>query len=239
MVFINGLGGQLESWFYQARHFSKTREVLCFDHRGNGRSRFVLGEAQMQTYVSDLVDLLKAQGIEQADFVGISFGGRVLQALALQEGFRVRRMVLVSTSAAPTLSNRSSLLREIDSMDAEQIFEDIVPLLFAPAYIAANEKRLRAFAQGRVRKPLDPKGLAMQWEALSKFDARSVLPQITQPTLVVHGTEDALCPFSAGEFLLQGLPKATLFSMKGVGHSPQVEDWVAFNQAVEDFLDGP
>jgi len=238
LVFVNGLGGQLESWFYQARHFSKTREVLCFDHRGNGRSRFVSGEAQMQTYVLDLVGLLKAQGIEQADFVGISFGGRVLQALALHEAFRIRRMVLVSTSAATNLSNRSRLLREMGRMDAEQIFKDIVPLLFAPAYIAANEKRLRAFAQGRARKPLDQKALAMQWEALSQFDVRPVLSQITHPTLVIHGTEDALCPFSAAESLVQGLPNATLFSMKGVGHSPQVEDWGAFNQAVEGFLEG-
>lgn len=239
LVFVNGLGGQLESWFYQARHFSKTREVLCFDHRGNGRSPMVLGPARVKTYVLDLLDLLDAQALGPADFVGISFGGRVLQALALEAPERVRRMVLVASSAAPSLSDRSQILREMGGMSADQIFEDIVPLLFAPTYIAANEKRLSAFARGRARKPLDSRGLAMQWEALAHFDVGASLNQIPHRTLVVHGTEDALCPFSAAEALVAGLPKATLSIMEGVGHSPQVEAWEAFNQSVDRFLNAP
>jgi pimeloyl-ACP methyl ester carboxylesterase len=239
LVFVNGLGGQLESWFYQTRYFSKTREVLCFDHRGNGRSPFVDGAPRIETYVADLVELLDSQGIAQADFVGISFGGRVLQALALQAPHRVRRLVLVATSAAPLSSKRSNILSKIGTMSAEQIFNDIVPLLFSPAYISANEKRLRAFAAGRARKPLDPRGIAMQWEALSHFDVRTELDTLDHPVLVVHGTADALCPIQAAHNLVQGLPNAELFPMDGVGHSPQVEDWEAFNQALDNFLSLP
>lgn len=239
LVFINGLGGQLESWFYQVRHFEKTREVLCFDHRGNGRSPLILGEARVQTYVADLLLLLDAQDFGPADFVGISFGGRVLQALALQAPERVRRMVLVASAAAPSLSDRSRILREMGGMSADQIFENIVPLLFSRSYILANEKRLSAFARGRARKPLDPQGLWMQWEALAHFDVRASLGQVPHRTLVIHGTQDALCPFSAAETLVAGLPKATLSVMEGVGHSPQVEDWEAFNQSLDRFLKAP
>lgn len=194
------------------------------------------GDPRIETYVGDLLELLDAQGIAQADFVGISFGGRVLQALALQAPHRVRRLVLVATSAAPLSSKRSNVLAKIGTMSAEQIFDDIVPLLFSPAYIAANEKRLRAFANGRARNPLDPRGIAMQWEALSHFDVRTELDTLDHPVLVVHGTADALCPIQAAHNLVDYLPNAELVCMDGVGHSPQVEDWHAFNQTLDNFL---
>ena len=92
IVFVNGLGGLQESWFYQVRHFSKSRSVLVYDHRGNGRSPFRSGEAKIDTYVDDLCALLDAQEIDVADFVGISFGGRLLQAFALEYPLRVRSL---------------------------------------------------------------------------------------------------------------------------------------------------
>jgi pimeloyl-ACP methyl ester carboxylesterase len=124
-------------------------------------------------------------------------------------------------------------------MDEASFMAEIVPLLFGPAYVAANEKRLRAFARGRLRKPLDPDGLQMQWEALSHFDGRSRLSEIAHPTLILHGQEDALTPFGAAEALLEGLPNAQLLGFEGVGHSPQVEAWRAFNSALAAFLDDP
>ena len=236
LVFVNGLGGLQEAWFYQVRHFAKSRSVLVYDHRGNGRSAFRSGDASMDTYVDDLCALLDAQEIDVADFVGISFGGRLLQSFALEHPLRVRSLTLSATSAAPAGVEGAALLKEMAEMDEDQFFEKIIPLLFGQQYRDDNAQRLRVFARGRQRRRADPRGLAMQWEAIRGFDLRAEIDAIPHPTLIVHGREDALSPFRAAELMHEKIPDSRLVCLEGVGHSPQVEDWVGFNEAIDTFL---
>ena len=65
------------------------------------------------------------------------------------------------------------------------------------------------------------------------------LGSISCPVLVLHGTDDALSPVQNAEALVAHLPKAELVLLEGIGHSPNVEDPVAFNGAIRRFLDAP
>ena len=236
LVFVNGLGGMQESWFYQVRAFSSSFQTLTFDHRGNGRSDYREGPARMETYVADLLEILDEEGVEAADFVGISFGSRLLQVLALNHPDRVRSLTLCAATSAPADPEGGSVLTEMGDMTVERFMEELVPLLFGPAYVEANRRRLEAFAKGRLRRPTDPRGLRMQWEAICHFDARDRLGSIDQPVLLLHGEEDQLTPVQAAERLAAGLPNATLVRLQGIGHSPQVEAIERFNKALSDFL---
>ena len=40
------------------------------------------------------------------------------------------------------------------------------------------------------------------------------------PTLLLHGTEDAVCPPQGAELLLQRVPHAQLRRVPGAGHDP-------------------
>ena len=113
---------------------------------------------------------------------------------------------------------------------------EVVPLLFGEAYIAANQKRLEAYSRGRIRQKSDPRGLSMQWEAICHFDARDRLDSLAMPTLVLHGTDDRLTPVRAAQALAGGLGNGRLHLFEGLGHSPQVEDWRAFNHQILEFL---
>ena len=46
----------------------------------------------------------------------------------------------------------------------------------------------------------------------------SRLSDIQIPTLVIHGTEDAILPYDHGEALAEGIPNAELMTLEGVGH---------------------
>ena len=101
---------------------------------------------------------------------------------------------------------------------------------------ALPAKLLEAFAKGRLRRPTDPRGLKMQWEAICHFDARDRLALIDHPVLILHGEEDGLTPIRAAERLAEGLPNAVLVPLEGIGHSPQVEAIERFNAALSEFL---
>ena len=241
IVFVNGLGGAQAAFALQVKHFSRTHRVLTYDHRGLGDSELPDGPAQMADYAADLVRILDELDIEQADFVGLSFGGRVLQQLAVGWAHRVRRLVLSSTSGGgdlydPGYADTHAILRQVAEGSEEMWSKRIAPLLFGPRYVEAYPERIQALARWRARYPQSPQGLARQWEAWDSFEIGDQLQQMKCPVLVIHGSDDALSPVSNGEALTAQLPNASFQLMEGIGHSPNVEDPRGFNQSIEDFL---
>jgi lipase len=68
--------------------------VVAPDLRGHGRSGYE-PPWDFETHIADLVDTIDSLGIEQADWVGHSFGGRLLLELASAQPERIRRLVLL------------------------------------------------------------------------------------------------------------------------------------------------
>jgi 3-oxoadipate enol-lactonase len=241
LVFVNGLGGRLEAWFHQAKHFKADHRVLCFDNRGAGRSETSDAPATMATYAADVVRLMDEVGMETATLVGLSFGGRVVQELALGWPERVDRMVIGGTSCGGTAHvDGEETLRELFGMGhspgEEEIFERIVPALFGPTYRSRFDKHLRVLSRAWSRFPPDPVGIDRQWEAYDAFDTESRLSDIRCPTLILHGTLDALSPVANAEFLAAHIRGARLVLLDDNGHSPNVESPARFNEELRGFL---
>lgn len=57
---------------------------------------------------------------------------------------------------------------------------------------------------------------------LCEEDCRPLLSSLACPTLVIHGTEDVICPLAAGEELAALIPDASLMPIVGCGHAPPV-----------------
>jgi pimeloyl-ACP methyl ester carboxylesterase len=62
------------------------------------------------------------------------------------------------------------------------------------------------------------------------------LAGITFPTLVILGTRDERVIQRLVDSLMTGLPNARLVKMDGLGHAPNLEEPVRFNQLVIEFL---
>jgi pimeloyl-ACP methyl ester carboxylesterase len=71
-----------------------------FDNRGTGRTAQPDSPYSIEMMARDTVALMDALSIARADILGISMGGRIALELTLTHPARVRRLVLVSTSAA-------------------------------------------------------------------------------------------------------------------------------------------
>jgi len=244
LVFVNGLGGAQAAFSHQIRFFQSSHRVLTFDHRGVGGSEVVDAPAHMADFAADLVRLLDEVGFEQVDAVGLSFGGRVLQQLAAGWPERLHRMVIGGTSAGGALHTAGHVdahrtLRSVRTAGEKQWANDIAPLLFGRAYREKYPERIQSLARWKARYPSDPIGIARQWEAWDSFDMGDQLGQIACPVLILHGTDDGLSPVANAEQLAAHLPNAELELMDGIGHSPNVEDSVGFNSAIQRFLSKP
>jgi len=82
-------------------------------------------------------------------------------------------------------------------------------------------------------------GLVAALRALrDRPDARPGLAHISFPTLELVGEQDAITPPDKARELATGIPNARLVTIPDAGHLSNLENPVAFTNAVREFLDG-
>src|SRR6476660_3756584 len=94
VVFVHGAANDHSVWALQSRYFAHHgRNVFAVDLPGHGRSR---GEAlpTVEAAAEWIVALLDAAGLEQAHFVGHSFGSLAALEAAARHPARVGKLAL-------------------------------------------------------------------------------------------------------------------------------------------------
>jgi pimeloyl-ACP methyl ester carboxylesterase len=98
LLLCNGIGVSLELLQPFVDVLDPRRPVIRFDMPGVGGSPAAVMPYHLITLPSLLAGLLDELGYQQADVLGISWGGALAQQFALSRPDRVRRLVLVSTA---------------------------------------------------------------------------------------------------------------------------------------------
>ncbi len=181
----------------------------------------------MATFVDDTVALMDELRLDSAHVYGQSFGGMVAQELALAHPARVRSLVLACTHAGGSHVVRS---RATVPKDAPWLG------LYSQAFAEANPDHVSEDLRVGSAQPRHPVGGRRQREAVRGFDAYDRLPQITAPTLVLHGTEDRTVDPENARVLASRIPGAELFLLEGAGHVYHSEQPDAADAAVLDFV---
>ena len=98
LLLCNGIGASLELFQPFVDVLDPRRPVIRFDMPGVGGSPAPVVPYHLAMLPSLLAGLLDQLGYEQADVLGISWGGGLAQQFALSRPDRVRRLVLVATA---------------------------------------------------------------------------------------------------------------------------------------------
>lgn len=237
LLFLHGLGGTRGSWNPQLDHFAAGHRCIAWDMPGYGVST---GETPL-TYarIADrLVELLDHLQIDQADMVGLSFGGMHALHTALNHPTRVSRLVLADTSPAFGMNGtdpdewkaaRAGALDagETPASIAAPVLDSIVA---KPLATQVRADLIEAFA----RIPVD--GFRAAVNCLPYNDIRHRLHEITADALVIVGELDEETPVEYATVLHDGLANSTMVVLPGIGHLSPSEDPAAFNDHVAEFF---
>jgi len=172
------------------------RRVVSVDLRGHGDS----GREPpwtTDTHVADLLETVDALGIERAVWIGHSFGGRMIAALANVAPDRVESLVLLDPGldvpAAYALKSA-----EMDRLDWSFASVDgaVNALLSSDSMVAAPKEVVRAYVaddvrpgpDGRLRFSYSPSAVVTAWSELALPP-----PRVAEvPTLLVRPVTSAI-----------------------------------------------
>ncbi len=213
--------------------------VLRLDMRGHGGSDPVAGDYTMSQLAGDVASVLDALGFARVHYIGLSIGGMIGQAFALEYRQKLISALWCDTlpasppGAADIWAPRIKAVREAHSL--EPIAEASMDRYLSPAFQAKNPgrwKQLRDTVVGTT-----PAGYLGCSAAILDFDFEARLPSLTLPVLVVCGEHDAGTPAAENRRLAGLVPGARYEEIAGMRHFPNVEAPDAFNRIMLGWLD--
>ncbi len=214
---------------------SAGRFVIRYDHRDTGESvSYPPGRPGYtgDDLLADAAGVLDALGVASAHVVGISMGGAIAQLLAIREPAMVRTLTLISTSGGagdPDLPMGDvASVPEPDWTDRAAVVDYAVASQRAAAAPSRpfDEAAVREVATVAVGRTASPESAEKNHHAAEGGEGwRPKLPDITAPTLVLHGTEDPMFPLAHGEALAREIPGARLVPLPNTGHEFPRANW--------------
>jgi pimeloyl-ACP methyl ester carboxylesterase len=247
LVFVPPFVTHVESWWSLAsfaptlRTFASFSRLILFDKRGTGMSDRVSGAPTLETRMDDLRAVLDAAGSTRAAVFASSEGAAMSLLFAATHPRRTAALVLRSayprTMWAPDYPWGRT--EEQYRLETERQLA-----IFGPRAQAEDAVRLLGrFEDDEVgqlvdywRQSASPGAVDALALMNKQIDVRHVLPAIRVPTLLLHGTEDAIVPIEVARYMAERIPGAQLVEIPGAGHLAVGRSSAPIAVEVERFL---
>jgi len=210
LLLCNGIGMRLEAFRPFVDALDPAIEVIRFDAPGVGGSQLPNLPYRFTTLALLLRKMLQNLGHQQADVLGVSWGGGLAQQFALLNPRRCRRLILVATATGPHTMVPPNPLPPAKNLILRRWGD-----LWGGSAKTDPDALARALHKARI-SPLSM-GFLYQNTAALGFTTLPLLPLIRQRTLVLTGDDDPIIPVTNGRILAAGIPHATLHVYHG-GH---------------------
>jgi pimeloyl-ACP methyl ester carboxylesterase len=238
VVLIHGYPFNRTLWNEQVAALSTSYRVIAPDLRGFGESDASDGTATMNRMAQDAALLLNHLGVTRATIAGLSMGGYVALAFYKQFPSRVRTLVLADTRAqADTEEAKQTRAQHAEKALTEGmagIADIMLPKLLTPETVSKRPEVVK-----RVRDMMlktKPEGAAAALRGMAeREDQTELLPQISVPTLILVGAEDAITSRGDSETMHHAIAGSRLVVLENAGHVSNLERTEQFNQALLDF----
>ncbi|MDX8390489.1 MAG: alpha/beta fold hydrolase [Mariprofundaceae bacterium] len=234
LCFLHGWGQSQQVWCRQKPYYS---DAMFINLPGHG------GTKNTADWQEEIMSQLPDHG---SILIAWSLGGLLAMQIALTSPHKVAALVLVGASpsfcmqknwkhgcedvlfthfyagakaqASKTLYRFFSLMLHGDDLDRAT-----VNLLRKEAIDQSTQANAQTLTQGL--------------DLLAASDIRSHLAKIQRPTLIMHGTHDAIVPLAAGNYLAKHLPQTEMVTFDHCGHAPFLSQSEHFNHTLEKWCE--
>lgn len=242
LLLLHGGPGSTHNYFEVLDSLAATtgRQVISYDQLGCGES-YVEGHTELwklKTWTEELIALRRHLGLDRVHLLGQSWGGMLIIAYLIEcrpEG--VESVILSSTLPSSQLWSREQhrLISFMSDEEQQAIAHAVATGDFSyPPYLAANEHytvlhadEITADSTECLTRPkrFGTESYITAWGpneytptgTLRDFDYTSRLHEISQPTLIISGTNDECTPLIA-KTMYDRIPNARWELLDGARH---------------------
>ena len=238
VVFIEDVGFGAWLWGWQNDALAGPFETLVWDLRGTGRSDAPEGPYTVPQLAADLEAVLADHGVRNANLVGCGLGGMVALDYA-QRYSRAETLTLIGTSPGGDQAalKRDRLDDAFAPRDDEAALAASLEAVLSAGFRDRHPEAVERITAWRAEDDADRETWEAQAAAFEGYEHRDPLYETTVPTLVLHGEDDEIVPFSNAELLDRELPRSELESAPDAGHLVGVERATGVNDALIGFLE--
>ena len=212
--------------------------VLRLDMRGHGGSDPVDGDYTMSALAEDVNAVLEALGIARVHYIGLSIGGMIGQAFAIDYPAKVASAMWCDTmpatppGAAEVWAQRTKPVSQANSL--APIAEGTIERWLTDGFKHRNPGRWRQIRDTIVGTT--PAGYLGCAAAIQNFDFGPRLHSVHAPVLVICGEHDQGTPPAENRRLAELVSGGRYEEIAGARHFPNVEFPDVFNKLMMDWL---
>jgi len=239
VVFIHGFPFGKEMWRPQLEALPLDMNGIAYDIRGFGESEAGHGFFSIDLFADDLFNLIEEFRLEKVVLCGISMGGYIALRAAERFPDRFSGLILCDTNAAADTNEsklkRFSAIQKLQSGGREEFTETFLKQVLSvktreekPDIVLSIKKMINALPVNTL--------CAAQLAMASRTDTSGILSDIAVPVLIILGKDDPLITAAQAEYFLSEIRKSTFSEISESAHLPNLENPVAFNKVMKEFL---
>lgn len=223
IVFVHGFQGNAGVWRRQFETLTDRYHTVVLNNRGRAPSDAPAGVENytLDHFAADLDAFIEAQEYDQLTLVGWSMGvSTCLNYLRNHRQDRLQALILVDGSP----SFRKFPRPQPHPAEQEAPAREVAPPGESPE------------VWGERFGPITDDCRQGSLKAIDEADFLPFLIDVTVPTEVLHGHNDPLVPYAAGEALADGIPSARLRNFTVSGHAPMWDEPGRFDREIGHFI---
>jgi 3-oxoadipate enol-lactonase len=211
--------------------------VLRYDARGHGDTPATPGDYTLDMLVADAAGILRALGIEQSHFCGLSMGGMVGLGLMIDHPGLLKSAVIADSRHTTRPDFTEAWLSRAEAVRTGGIEAVVQSTVDRWSSTGLSERRPDVIARMKhmIRRTAD-QGYRGCAAALARLNYGPRLDIIAVPTLLICGSEDHGAPPENTRQMNQMIKNSRFVEIENAGHISNIEQPEAFNAAVRAFL---
>jgi pimeloyl-ACP methyl ester carboxylesterase len=233
LVLVHGLADRGESWAPMLERLKKAGfHVYAPDLLGYGRSpKPADSDYSISTQEKFVVDFIQSLGLQKTDIGGWSMGGWITLKLALDHPDMVDRVVVYDSAGLHhPLTGGAQVFHPTDGASLQHLVDLLEPHA-KPMPLFVRRDALRRLSEGQW---VVDRSMASMLIGNELLDTR--LSALTEPLLIIWGSDDGLLPLSLGQQMHTLDPQSELDIVEGCGHLAPKTCPARVASATADFL---
>ncbi|POW11785.1 hypothetical protein PSTT_05000 [Puccinia striiformis] len=248
LMFCNSLLTNLRMWDWILPSLSTKYNLICFDHRGHGKSGIPTTECTLDRLVKDVRTIVEQLGIETPlhGLIGVSQGGLTTLMSSIQDPDLFKHYIICDTQPCSPPNSRevwdSRIKLAEESEDGFKRLSEAPIQRWFPIESHLNQPdNPTSVSIQRMIEETDIQGFKAAASAL--YDYRIDEDRITcndhHKLLLIAGQKDGILPDVLNAFsdrLIKAGKPVQFRSVPGAGHLPMVDQPLQFLNIIEPFL---